>query len=65
MLRMINKIKTTIKTFTSEYKQVKWPSLQTTINLTIFVLVVSAIITLIIIGMDGFFFDLRSRFILN
>ena len=60
---MFNKLKKSIKTFLGEYKQVQWPSLQTTINLTLFVLVVSAIITLIILGLDTFFFELRSRFV--
>jgi preprotein translocase SecE subunit len=60
---MFNKLKKSIKTFLGEYKQVQWPSLQTTINLTLFVLVVSAIITLIILGLDTFFFEIRSRFV--
>lgn len=62
---MFNRIKKGIQTFIAEYKQVKWPTLRTAINLTIFVLIVSAIITLIIVGLDGLFFELRSRFIIG
>ena len=60
---MLENLKKSIKTFIGEYKQVKWPSLQTTINLTLFVLLISAIITVIILGLDTFFFEIRSTFI--
>jgi preprotein translocase SecE subunit len=48
-----------------EYKQVKWPSLRQTINLAIFVIIVSVIITAMILGLDAFFFRLRSLLIIN
>jgi preprotein translocase SecE subunit len=54
-----------IKDLILEYKQVNWPSLRKTINLAIFVIVVSAIITGMILGLDAFFFRLRSLLILN
>jgi preprotein translocase SecE subunit len=60
---MFNKLKKTIKDILGEYKQVKWPSLKETINLTIFVLIISAIITLSIMGLDALFFKLRSLII--
>lgn len=58
------KAKKTIKDLFSEYRLVKWPSLRTTLNLAVFVIIISAIITLIILGLDAFFFDLRARFII-
>ena len=57
---MFKKIQKSIKTFFGEYKQVKWPTPRMTINLTLFVLVISVIITLIILGLDTFFFEIRS-----
>jgi preprotein translocase SecE subunit len=62
---MFNSLKKSIKSFLGEYKQVQWPSLQTTINLTLFVLLVSVIITLMILGLDTFLFELRSMFIFS
>lgn len=61
---MFERIKKSIQKFFGEYKQVKWTSLKTTLNLALFVVVISAIITLIILGLDAFFFELRSRFII-
>jgi preprotein translocase SecE subunit len=49
----------------TEYKQVKWPSLRKTINLAVFVIIVSAIITAVVLGLDAFFFKLRSLFIIK
>lgn len=59
------KIKSGLKRFFGEYKQVKWPTPKTTINLAIFVIILSVIITLIILGLDAFFFELRSKFIIR
>lgn len=57
---MFNKIRKKIKDILNEYKQVKWPSLKETVNLTVFVIIVSAIITLLIMGLDALFFNIRS-----
>lgn len=62
---MFNSLKKSIQTFIGEYKQVQWTSLQTTINLTLFVLLVSVIIIFMILGLDTFFFELRSMFMFN
>ncbi|MDD3662091.1 MAG: preprotein translocase subunit SecE [Candidatus Dojkabacteria bacterium] len=64
-MKMLEKVKNSIHTFIGEYRQVRWPSLRTVINLTLFVILVSGIITLIIIGLDGVFFELRSRFVIK
>ncbi len=48
-----------------EYKQVDWPSLRKTINLALFVIIVSVIITGVILGLDAFFFRLRSLLIIK
>ena len=64
-MSVIATIKKSIKIFVGEYKQVKWPTLRTTINLTVFVLLVSAIITLIILGIDTILFDLRNTFVIK
>jgi len=61
--KMINKIRKSIKKLTNEYKQVKWPTPKQAINLTIFVLILSAIITLIILGLDALFHTFISRII--
>ncbi|MEA3357085.1 MAG: preprotein translocase subunit SecE [Patescibacteria group bacterium] len=63
-MKLLNKINKTLKTLSLEYKQVKWPSAKQTINYTILVLAVSAIIMLAIIGLDALFFELRARFII-
>ncbi|MBN2101135.1 preprotein translocase subunit SecE [Candidatus Dojkabacteria bacterium] len=62
---MLNNFTKSIKKLLSEYKQVKWPSLRTTINLTVFVIIVSAIITAMIIGLDAFFYMLRDIFVIK
>lgn len=62
---MLTNIKKTFKKLTSEYEQVSWPSLRTTINLAIFVLIVSVIITGMMIGLDSLFFKLRSIYIIK
>ncbi|MBN1618266.1 preprotein translocase subunit SecE [Candidatus Dojkabacteria bacterium] len=62
---MLNNLGQNIKKLIKEYKEVKWPSAKTTINLTLYVIIVSAIITLMILGADAFFYELRSRFIIN
>lgn len=54
-----------VKEVLGEYKLVKWPTLKTTISLALFVIVISAIITLVILGIDAFLFELRSRFIIS
>ena len=64
-MSVFKKINKSLKTFVSEYKQVRWPSLETTINLTLFVIIVSSILMLIILGVDTFFFEFRSRFIFS
>jgi preprotein translocase SecE subunit len=60
---MINKIKKSLKNLINEYRQVKWPTLKQAVNLTIFVIIVSAIITLLIVGLDALFYSFISRFI--
>ena len=64
-MSIFTKIKKTIRDLFNEYRQVKWPSLKTTINLAVFVIVISVIITLIILGLDAFFYELRARFIIS
>lgn len=62
---MFRNFKQTIKKLITEYRQVKWPSLKTTLNLALFVIVVSVIITAAVIGLDALFFKLRALFIIN
>jgi preprotein translocase SecE subunit len=62
---MFQKIKKSFKKLISEYKQVKWPSLKTTINLALYVIIVSVIITLMIIGLDSLFYTLRAKYIIG
>lgn len=64
-MNIFAKIRKSIKDLFLEYRQVKWPTLKTTINLAVFVIIISVIITLIILGLDAFFFELRSRFIIS
>jgi len=65
MKNLFNKIKKGIKDLVAEYKQVVWPTPRQTINLAIFVIVIAAIITLFITGLDWLFYELRSRFIIR
>lgn len=62
-MKTMDKVKKALKSLIDEYKQVKWPTLKQAINITIFVIVVSAIITLLIIGLDNTFYTLISKFI--
>lgn len=64
-MNIFSKMAKSIRGLFSEYRQIKWPSLRMTISLSLFVIVVSAIITLMILGLDAFFFELRSRFIIS
>ena len=60
ILSVLKKLGKSLKTFVGEYKLVTWPTPSAALNLSIFVLIVSVIITLIILGLDTFFFELRS-----
>ena len=62
---MLEKLRKSLKTFIAEYKQVKWPTASTTLNLAIFVVIISVIIMFIILALDTFFFELRSNIIFN